>query len=269
MYISYSQNFEDILLHRVFKNIDQGFYIDVGAWHPSLDSVTKLFYDRGWHGINIEPSREYFAKLKNSRTRDTNLNVAVSHLNGQLTYTEVKGSGLSGLDATVIDGARRHKLSYAQYSVPTMTLQSIVDKYVGNQTVAFLKVDVEGHESEVLSSADWSTFRPIIVLVEAVDAITNAPAWDKWESQLLNAKYKFVWFDGLNRFYLREESWLDLNVFFTTPPNILDGVSLSRRHQWITTRFMIFKTGLQRLLPQKCYKFLRSIWQRRFRKLIE
>jgi hypothetical protein len=50
----YSQNFEDLYLYRFFSSLDKGFYIDAGAWHPDIDSVTKIFYDQGWRGINID-----------------------------------------------------------------------------------------------------------------------------------------------------------------------------------------------------------------------
>ena len=46
--ISYAQNHEDVLLRRAFPDQDAGFYLDVGAAHPVIDSVTKHFYDRGW-----------------------------------------------------------------------------------------------------------------------------------------------------------------------------------------------------------------------------
>lgn len=58
--ISYSQNFEDIILWRALKNIENGFYIDVGANDPVVHSVTKLFYENGWRGINCEPVEYWF-----------------------------------------------------------------------------------------------------------------------------------------------------------------------------------------------------------------
>ena len=61
--ISYAQNQEDVLLRREFPDCTNGFYIDVGANDPVWDSVTKHFYDRGWHGINIEPGLEPYEPL--------------------------------------------------------------------------------------------------------------------------------------------------------------------------------------------------------------
>ena len=77
MFVSYAQNFEDVMLHRVFGSVGDGFYIDIGAWHPDLHSVTKHFYDMGWTGINIEPSKSYARLLKRRRRRDINLDVAI------------------------------------------------------------------------------------------------------------------------------------------------------------------------------------------------
>jgi hypothetical protein len=61
-FISYAQNQGDVMLYRALGDVKQGFYIDVGAQDPVIDSVTKAFYDGGWHGIDIEPSTEYFQK---------------------------------------------------------------------------------------------------------------------------------------------------------------------------------------------------------------
>jgi len=58
-FVSYAQNYEDVMLWRALKHIENGFYIDVGAAWPSEHSVTKLFYDEGWRGINIEPNLEF------------------------------------------------------------------------------------------------------------------------------------------------------------------------------------------------------------------
>ncbi|MBO9627365.1 MAG: hypothetical protein J7484_13455, partial [Microbacterium sp.] len=62
-FLSYAQNREDVLLHRVFRGIENGRYIDIGAGHPRLDSVTKSLYELGWSGINIEPIPEFAAQL--------------------------------------------------------------------------------------------------------------------------------------------------------------------------------------------------------------
>ena len=71
-FISYAQNYEDVMLWRALKHIDKGFYVDVGANDPIIDSVTAAFYERGWRGINIEPMRSYHEHLCAARPLDIN-----------------------------------------------------------------------------------------------------------------------------------------------------------------------------------------------------
>src|SRR5262249_49771345 len=81
---------------------------------------------------------------------------------------------------------------------------------------------VEGHERRVIAGNDWQRFRPRIVVVEATRPMTSRPAWMEWEHILLEADYVFVFFDGLNRFYVRAES-RELRQYFGAPANVFDG----------------------------------------------
>ena len=74
--VSHAQNFEDVMLARALKNTQQGFYVDVGAWDPNVETVTRYFYERGWRGINVEPALTYYEMLQTCRPRDINLRVA-------------------------------------------------------------------------------------------------------------------------------------------------------------------------------------------------
>src|SRR5262249_37761326 len=85
--ISYAQNREDVLLARVLREVEGGFYVDVGAHDPSNCSITRHFYDSGWRGINIEPG-VIFDRLVQDRPRDINLNVAASEEDGVVTFYE-------------------------------------------------------------------------------------------------------------------------------------------------------------------------------------
>ena len=58
--VSYAQNFEDVMLRRALQDIESGFYVDIGAADPDLDSVTRWFYSNGWRGINVEPDPRYY-----------------------------------------------------------------------------------------------------------------------------------------------------------------------------------------------------------------
>ena len=92
------QNAEDVRLWRVFSRKPDGFYVDVGAGDPVLHSVTKLFYDAGWSGLNVEPGPRY-EKLVKARPRDVNLGVAVSTTEGEADlWISSPDSGLSSFE---------------------------------------------------------------------------------------------------------------------------------------------------------------------------
>ena len=47
-FVSYAQNREDVVLARALRADDRrGFWVDVGAGDPVLDSVTAAFAERG------------------------------------------------------------------------------------------------------------------------------------------------------------------------------------------------------------------------------
>ena len=227
MMISYAQNAEDVLLNRVFAGRCQGFYIDVGAHDPIVNSVTKHFSDLGWTGINIEPEQgtDLFARLSADRPRDLNLNLGLSNREGILTfYQTVSAPGWSTFSPAQGAEMARWGFELVERSIPVTTLAKICEQHVPvDQPIDFLKIDAESHEREVIEGGDWSRWRPIVVLVE--DNGTHL-----WEPLLLAANYLFAAFDGINRYYLRAED-RHLLPSFAAPVNVLDEFIPYRYHR--------------------------------------
>ena len=224
--ISYAQNFEDVILRRVFLDRKDGFYIDVGAMDPVVESVTKFFYDQGWSGINIEPNEWFYNKLAEERPRDINLNVALGEREESRTLYVFRQYGISTFDESNRDRFVRKGYESEDKTVKVTTLAAVCREYVTTRQIDFLKVDCEGWEKLALDGADWEQFRPIVLIVEATEPGTEIPSWQEWEPPLIeNARYDMVYFDGLNRFYLRRESSA-LRCHFKLPPNIFDEFKL-------------------------------------------
>jgi FkbM family methyltransferase len=218
--ISYAQTREDVLLWRALHAVQHGFYVDVGAHDPTALSVTRAFYDHGWHGINVEPNPAYAEKLRNERPRDVTLEVALGHEPGMAMFYEYGDTGLSTMVKEIADEHVAAGLKATERRVPVTTLSALLDD-LGDQQVHFLKIDVEGYERQVLRGADFSRVRPWVVLIEATMPTTSIPSHGTWESLLLEAGYEFVYFDGLNRFYIAEEH-TNLGRYFSIPVNIFD-----------------------------------------------
>ncbi len=220
-FVSYAQNFEDVLLWRAFKHLATGFYIDVGAAHPDTDSVTRAFYDRGWRGINIEPAAGLFTRLEAARPRDVNLKIALGEAAGRAPFFSVAGTGLSTLSEAAADNYRAQQLDVGRDEIEVQTLAEVCRRHPAGD-IHFLKIDVEGSEEAVLAGADLRSFRPWVVLVEATAPMSTIETHAEWEPGLLAAGYRFLWFDGLNRFYAAEEYYDELAPHFRVPVNVFD-----------------------------------------------
>jgi len=86
---SYSQDGEDMLLSAFFDDMggrNKGFFIDIGALHPFRFSNTAHFYEKGWNGINIEPTPDAMALFEKHRKRDINLNIGIGETRDELTF---------------------------------------------------------------------------------------------------------------------------------------------------------------------------------------
>jgi FkbM family methyltransferase len=225
--VSYSQNFEDVMLWRALRDVKNGFYVDVGAAWPDTDSVTKLFYDQGWLGINVEPNPDFYARLCEQRPRDINLRIAVNDQDGEGNFNLFSETGLSTLDEEVAKEHVKNKFERVSMRVTTATLSSLFQRYLPKQQeIHFLKIDIEGLEAKVLASNDWSVYRPWIIVVESTLPMSQVECHHTWEPQLLAASYTFAYADGLNRFYI-ENKHLGLLNFFKYPPNVFDNFILA------------------------------------------
>jgi FkbM family methyltransferase len=226
MMISYAQNFEDVMLERAFAEIENGFYVDVGAWDPDLDSVTRYFYERGWRGVNIEPNPKYLALLKEKRARDVNLGLAVGAHNGRAVITLIHGTGMSTLHPDIAEGHAKFNFEQEQLDVEMRTLNSVFKEHSA-ATTHFLKIDCEGEEANVINAFDLRKYRPWIILVESTKPLSREETHADWEPHLLSNDYEFAYFDGVNRFYLAAEH-ADLKRHFIIPPNVFDDFLVAR-----------------------------------------
>ena len=51
---SYSQKGEDLIVHAFFGKRKNGYYLDIGSFHPTWISNTHLFHKHGWTGTVVD-----------------------------------------------------------------------------------------------------------------------------------------------------------------------------------------------------------------------
>ena len=230
---SYAQNFEDVMLARAFPGA-KGFYVDVGANDPDIDNVTRHFYERGWSGINIEPLSANSVELRKKRPRDTNLEMAVGEQEGTITFYEIgKWHGYSTTDPVLAAQHGKDGLKVVEHKVAVRKLGAVLDQHARGRVIDFLKIDVEGTELSVLRGADLRRHRPKIIVLESkmpvtinmVDRVDEVPdRVEEYSDFLAPLGYHFVYHDGLNSFFLAEES-RELEKAFSRPPGTFDKIT--------------------------------------------
>lgn len=225
--LSYGQRFEDLHLLRGFgEGTAPGFYIDIGAGHPVVDNVSFAFYLRGWSGIAVEPNPALARMTRAVRPRDIVVQALAGAASGTATYYLI--DEFHGLSTMIERHARGAHTEFGKSSteipLPVIPLAELCAAHAP-ASIDFLKIDVEGAEADVLRGADFSRFRPKVVLVEALAPFTLAPAWDAFEPLLTRHGYRYAFFDSLNRYYVVEEE-ADIARRLADAPADLGGVTM-------------------------------------------
>lgn len=224
-FVSYADNFEDVILRRALRGIERGFYIDIGAQDPVIHSVSLAFYEAGWRGLHVEPVEAYARALRLARPDEEVVEAAIGPAANAMPFFQIPDTGLStGVRAIAERHIARGDRSDT-ITVRCIPLRDILDRHAG-RAIHWLKIDVEGMERAVIESWLPSRVRPWIVLLESTKPHTQEPTFAEWEPQLIALGYEFVYFDGLNRFYVSVEH-PELKPSFGPGPNIFDGFRLS------------------------------------------
>ena len=158
------------------------------------------------------------------------MQVAIGNSPGPLTFFEFKDTGLSTADPAIAQLHKENGFECVESQTPVISLDELLD---GNSLhpVHWLKLDVEGLEKNVLDSWQHSPVRPWILVIESTRPLSPEQSHWEWEPSVLAHGYEFVYFDGLNRFYVSVEH-RDLTPAFAAGPNVFDNFSLSSSSQF-------------------------------------
>src|SRR5262249_23731438 len=206
--ISYAQRFEDLYLMRCFGPRGDGFYIDIGSGPPVYDTRSFAFSPRGGRGTPADPTPLRARLTRSVRPRDRHIEALVGAAAGEAPFYLVED--FHGFSTMIESHARAAQSQFGKASqaipVPVVTLAELCRQQQAPPAFDFLKVDVEGAEQDVLLHGDWQSYRPRVLVVEALAPYTLAPAFAAWEPFLAKHGYRYVLFDSLNRYYLAEEA---------------------------------------------------------------
>ncbi len=166
---SYSSEGEDKILYGFLKEIKNGFYVDVGAYHPVKANNTLLLYQKGWKGINIDPSSFSIDLFNYLRPKDENYNFAVSNKNEFINlYYSKSYDQLATANKRFLNFHYKKKgIKFFTRKIKARKLNDILDnsKFSGKK-INLLNIDVQGYELKVLKSLNFKEYNPSIICIE-------------------------------------------------------------------------------------------------------
>lgn len=158
---SYSQWKQDQILKPILGKLGKGFFVESGASDGETDS-NSLFYElSGWTGLLVEPDPKAYAVLKTKHRRAYVFNGCLSPT-GQAETLHFSASPTLGLSA--IEGMDDVKQS-REYEVKAQPLHKLMEA-AGHSTIDFWSLDIEGSESKVLQSTDFSKVEVGVLMIE-------------------------------------------------------------------------------------------------------
>tara|TARA_B110000879_G_C11131479_1_gene496220 strand:- start:263 stop:970 length:708 start_codon:yes stop_codon:yes gene_type:complete len=204
--ISYSLNAVDLIVDYIFKNKNNGFYLDVGSQHPISNNNTYLLFKRGWSGINIDLDKKNIDLFNTARPNDINLNSAISSdVAEKKLYFYHDKSPINTLNKVVSDFQTASVKEIKR--IKTTTLDIALQNLKFNNKIDYMNLDVEGHEMDIFKAFNLSLYKPSVISVEFLDLdmkflefknnnlqrIVNSDLY----KHLLNNNYHFVnWLHG-------------------------------------------------------------------------
>ena len=204
----YADNGEDIIIQGLFNHKKNGFYIDVGCYHPVRASLTHLLYKKGWKGVNIDISKDTINLFNIARPNDKNINIGIADKEGEDFYYQ----------SSHINQANSFKFyeNVKKVKVQITTLDNII-KNLGIEKIDFLNIDVEYRDFKALQGLNLNNVRPSLIAIEDNDAYDIADVTNSDIYKYMKNKEYFL-YSKLNctNFYLDKKYKSNLNDILNT-----------------------------------------------------
>ena len=193
----YAEFAEDIMVNRILKNFNEGFYLDVGAYHPYKGSLTQNLYRRGWRGMNLDISKSSIDLFNLARPKDININCGVSDFNGETYYYE--NSPINQQNSLISQNEKQKKIRIQCYQLNEVLKLKNIEK------VDYINIDTEGNELKVLTGIDFNKINPFLFTVEDNSFDLKIDNKKKKINFLKEKNYTLINIIGVTMFFVKKD----------------------------------------------------------------
>lgn len=159
---SYAQDNEDLLVDKFLTDLNKKdiSYVDIGAGDPIIINNTYHFYQKGFHGILIDPLPWNCQLIKEKRPRDILMEGVIHDGDESEIYVRVRGRHGGG-SRIVSEKPPENK---RQVKAKTYRINDILD-YL-RKTPDFISIDAEGFDLRIIKSMDLKRYKVPVFCVE-------------------------------------------------------------------------------------------------------
>jgi FkbM family methyltransferase len=140
------------VLEKVFPDVTDGYFVDIGSGHGTIGSNTRALEVRGWKGLCIDP----FPVHMEGRTCRMFKEVVFSKPGLVMAFHSAGGLG------GVADTLAKWNETAARaptVTVTTVTLEDILARAGAPRFIHFISLDIEGAELEALRAFPFDRYR--------------------------------------------------------------------------------------------------------------
>ena len=140
------------VLEKVFPDVTNGYFVDIGSGHGTIGSNSRTLETRGWTGVCIDP----FPVHMEGRTCRVFEEVVFSRPGLVMAFHTA--GGLGGVADTL--GKWNETAARAPtLNVTTVTLDDVLARADAPQFIHFMSLDIEGAELEALRAFSFDRYR--------------------------------------------------------------------------------------------------------------
>jgi FkbM family methyltransferase len=149
MWVAFSSGFKE-----------RGTFMEIGAADGiNLSNTYMLEQCLDWTGVCIEPARVWHTKFRMARSCLLETRCCSSTDSSEINFFESQQPLLStAIKYRLVDTHAHERSKGFEYSVQSVSLNTLFQKYFPAGHVNYLSIDTEGSEEEILSTFDFSMY---------------------------------------------------------------------------------------------------------------
>ncbi len=167
---SFSLSSVDLIIERIFYNLKDGIYLDIGCNHPIKYNNTYLLFKKGWKGINVDLDSESIKQFNLMRKDDHNVNVLITSKDNEekdLYFYHDR----SAINTISKDLAKKRKIKPKKIKkLKGVSINTIIESSpFRNEKINLLSIDIENYEFEALKEFNFNKYNIDVIVSEVTD----------------------------------------------------------------------------------------------------